>query len=526
MTDIVKILFLCADPDDLARIRLGEEIREIEKKIGLSKYRDHFRLISHFAVREDDIRPALLMHQPHILHFSGHGSDTDGIVIEDADGSSQFLSPQRLAKIIATIPDNLRIVFLNACYTAYHTPLITESVDFTIGMNDKVLDRSAIDFSANFYLGLGFNRSIQKCFDLGVTSLVDRGIPQEHIPVLLTRNGVSASQIRLLCTDDKPCVDQQPKSTDATVHLDIVVMPQQVAKIQVWQYATDQNTQTFITLDKTKTRLTPAETWQELANYTGQSAANLSGNRRETAADVFVLLRDNFIENLHDEHTLESIIKKVAENSQGGNLYIGWDHKTAFPVAYPRFQNVIERWFRLILDSGATDLIELPANLKLDRLEDYQVLRRFALKSEIRRGRLRRLVSDQDWRVVLRPKALAVKKFLARFDEEQLVFDEGSNLAVFYDQRPQQGWIELLKDSQRFDRGGNWFIATLARGNLKDKDLAELWLHESKQEGAGSFDGIFEFDGTFEWLYVLLRLKLAVRLAQETSPNVAAKALF
>ncbi|HEU4712096.1 MAG TPA: CHAT domain-containing protein [Pyrinomonadaceae bacterium] len=525
MIDIVKILFLCADPDDLARIRLGREISEVEKNIRLGKYRDRFQIFTHFAVKEDDIRPALLMHQPHILHFSGHGSPQDGIILEDANGMAQCLSPQRFARIIATLPDNLRIVFLNACYSGQHTGPISNTVDITIGMNDRVLDDSAIDFSTNFYLGLAFNRNIQRCFDLGVSALVDRGIPQEHIPVLLTRNGIDASNFRLLTLDDTPVVEPQPRSTDATVHLDIVVMPSKLSHMQVWRYATDRDRQTFISLEEMENRLSMEQTWAELAVATNQSA-NLPGNRRETGADVLLLLRDNFIENLHDERTLDHIVKRAAESSSGGNLYICWEQKTTFPVAYPKFQTVVERWFHLVRASGATDVIELPANIKLDRVEDYKILRRFIRNSEIRRARLRRLVSDGDWGLVLRPKALSIKKFIDRFDDEDLLLDEGSNLAVFYDQRPRRGWMELLNESRRLDRGGNWFIATLARGNLKDKDLTELWLHESKRAGSGSFDGIIEFDGTFEWLYAMLRLKLAVRLARETSPTVAGKALF
>ncbi|NJL43674.1 MAG: hypothetical protein HC935_11200 [Pseudanabaena sp. SU_2_4] len=44
--DIVKILFLAADPSDADRLRLGQELREIRERLQLSKQRDTFLVIA------------------------------------------------------------------------------------------------------------------------------------------------------------------------------------------------------------------------------------------------------------------------------------------------------------------------------------------------------------------------------------------------------------------------------------------------------------------------------------------------
>jgi len=76
-------LFLLANPTDITRIRIDEEVREVDKKIQLGSKRDRLQLLSQLAVRPSDLAQALLRHTPHILHFSGHGSATEGIVLED-----------------------------------------------------------------------------------------------------------------------------------------------------------------------------------------------------------------------------------------------------------------------------------------------------------------------------------------------------------------------------------------------------------------------------------------------------------
>jgi hypothetical protein len=198
MTDQVKILFLSANPKNITHIRLDEEVREVDEKIRMGEFRDQLALIPHFAVRPGDLMQTLLRHKPHILHFSGHGSATEGIVLEDNNGRTQLVSTDALAGLFRTIKDNLRIVLLNACYSAVQAEGISQIVDFTIGMNKAIGDHSAIVFSAAFYQGLAFGRSVKESFELGITALMLEGIPESQTPVLLTKKGVDAAQAYLV----------------------------------------------------------------------------------------------------------------------------------------------------------------------------------------------------------------------------------------------------------------------------------------------------------------------------------------
>lgn len=68
-----KILIVSANPTTTDKLRLDEEVREIQEGLQRSRSRDKFELITKWAVRPDDLRRALLDHNPHIIHFSGHG---------------------------------------------------------------------------------------------------------------------------------------------------------------------------------------------------------------------------------------------------------------------------------------------------------------------------------------------------------------------------------------------------------------------------------------------------------------------
>ena len=203
MPEPIKILFLASTPTDAGRIRVDKELREVDERISMGSHRDQFDLIPHFAVRPRDLRRGLLKHRPHILHFSGHGSTTSGIVLEDDDGKTRVVAPADLAELLGILKDNLRVVVLNSCYSALQASGITQEIDCAIGMNDKVGDQSAIIFSATFYESLAFGRSVEQAFRLGVIDLKTEGTGSGDIPTMLTKPGVDLARVYLTAIKKK-----------------------------------------------------------------------------------------------------------------------------------------------------------------------------------------------------------------------------------------------------------------------------------------------------------------------------------
>jgi len=203
MSEPIKILFLASNPTDISRIRVDKELREVDERISLGSHRDQFDLIPHLAVRPRDLRRGLLKYKPHILHFSGHGSTSAGIVLEDDDGKTKVVAAADLAELLGILKDNLRVVVLNSCYSALQASGITQTIDCAIGMNDKVGDRSAVIFAATFYESLAFGRSVEEAFQLGVVDLKTEGTGSGSIPTLLTRQGVDLAKVYLTAAEEK-----------------------------------------------------------------------------------------------------------------------------------------------------------------------------------------------------------------------------------------------------------------------------------------------------------------------------------
>jgi hypothetical protein len=194
----VRVLLVCANPRGTAALKLDEEVREIEIKVRGSDYRDCIKIITSLAARPDDLLQLLNQHKPHVVHFSGHGSEEEEIVLLGKDGKPQSVSKEALVSLFRTLKDNIRVVMLNACFSEPQASAIIEEIDCAIGMKRAIGDDAAITFAASFYRAVGFGRSVKEAVDQGKTALLLEGILEEQTPVLLNRRGVAPELIFLI----------------------------------------------------------------------------------------------------------------------------------------------------------------------------------------------------------------------------------------------------------------------------------------------------------------------------------------
>ncbi len=180
----IKIMFLASDPTDAARLRLGQELRDIQKKLQLAKQRERFILQQQMSVRPSDISQALLEFEPTIVHFSGHGTSTGELCFENELGKIQPVKPEALAALFSLVSQQVKCVVLNACYSETQAKSIAEHIQFVIGMNQAIGDKAAIAFAVGFYTAIGANRSIPQAYQFGCTQIQLEGIPENLTPVL------------------------------------------------------------------------------------------------------------------------------------------------------------------------------------------------------------------------------------------------------------------------------------------------------------------------------------------------------
>ncbi|KYC39857.1 ATPase [Scytonema hofmannii PCC 7110] len=182
-----KILILTANPKDTDNLRLNDEVREIQMGLERARRRDKFEIISRWAVRPDDLRRALLDYEPQIVHFSGHGAGTQGLVLENSDGMMQLVSASSLARLFKLFQNKVECVLLNACYSEVQAEAICQHIDYVIGMNQAIGDRAAIDFAVGFYDALGAGRSLEDAFEFGRIAIDLESLPESATPTLKKR---------------------------------------------------------------------------------------------------------------------------------------------------------------------------------------------------------------------------------------------------------------------------------------------------------------------------------------------------
>ncbi len=207
----VKCLWLAANPLDTPLINLDAEYRAITQRLRASEYRDVFQVIPVLALQPDDLLQALNEHRPKIVQFSGHGYAQGELAFVDEQGRAVPVSADALRTVFAALRGDIRLVILNACYSAEQTAAIAEVIDCVIGMKDKISDDGAIAFAASFYRALGFGCSIRNAFDQAVAAVKLQNKGEETIPQMLSLPGVHPDQMILVAPD-------LPLLLESTVH--------------------------------------------------------------------------------------------------------------------------------------------------------------------------------------------------------------------------------------------------------------------------------------------------------------------
>jgi hypothetical protein len=245
---VSKILFLAANPIGTNRLRLDEEVREIEEGLRRARRCQDFELVQKWAVRPLDIRRALLDESPNIIHFSGHGdasgssAPADGrkltpvgsvnspvghLIVEDDQGNPKPIEPKALANLFELFADGLDCVVLNACYSEAQAKAIAEFVPYVVGTNQAIGDRAAIEFAIGFYDGLGAGRPIEFAFKLGRSAIEMEGLSEALTPVLVEGQAASGKTAQPSATSPPPA----PGQTFGSMSSGPVVVPQDRVKL-------------------------------------------------------------------------------------------------------------------------------------------------------------------------------------------------------------------------------------------------------------------------------------------------------
>ncbi len=192
------VLVASANPVDTGQLALDEEVRDITASLRATPLRDVVELRSAWAVRPLDLLRELNEHRPAVLHFSGHGTADGRLVFQDDQGQARPIDGDAVAATIETAGESVRVVVLNACFSADLARALTQFVDVAVGMDRPVGDDAARVFATQFYSALGYGRSVGGAFDQARAALALEGMDDRQAPQLSVRAGVDPHELVLV----------------------------------------------------------------------------------------------------------------------------------------------------------------------------------------------------------------------------------------------------------------------------------------------------------------------------------------
>lgn len=196
----IVVAFFASDPGSTNenKLALDEEARLIGIQIRASKHRDAVKLESRWAVRPMDLLQAVNELQPTVVHFSGHGSALEELILQDDFGQPKLIAKQIIVQTLSLTSDSVHLVFFNTCFSRNQAQECVQHINAAIGMNQAIQDVAARVFAAQFYSSIGFGLSIPKAFEQARALLLMEHPSQAGIPALYLKEGVAEEDLILV----------------------------------------------------------------------------------------------------------------------------------------------------------------------------------------------------------------------------------------------------------------------------------------------------------------------------------------
>lgn len=170
------ILMLSANPRDGQFLQLRREYEIILEKTRANVQYDP-------QARIETLLQVIEKNQPHIVHFSGHGSE-EGIYLLDQFDEARLFSRNAASRIFQLFKNQVECVVLNACYAETVAAAINKHIPTVIGMSHKISDAASLAFTEGFYAGIGSKASYPRSFAFGCAQIAGFELPYDCVPIL------------------------------------------------------------------------------------------------------------------------------------------------------------------------------------------------------------------------------------------------------------------------------------------------------------------------------------------------------
>lgn len=186
--ELVKILFMAANPKNTQSLNLNVEYRTLQQEMRQGSKRDNFEWLPPiFAATLTEMMRGLNL-QPSIIHFSGHGLNK-GLVLEDENAYAQVVSNEMLDLLFKDLKGIVKIIVLNCCYSTAQAEFLSKLGCYVLGYNTPVGDKIAQSFAKGFYMGLSDGKNFKNALNSGrVLAMGEQ--PKDKLPLAVWKDGV------------------------------------------------------------------------------------------------------------------------------------------------------------------------------------------------------------------------------------------------------------------------------------------------------------------------------------------------
>jgi hypothetical protein len=191
----LRVLLLGASAD--GGLRVGREQKRIRTAVESALHRDLVEIDARPAATTGDFLDGITKFRPHVVHFSGHSTETLIEFEKDIDKRHDVgavVTAKAFANAVKATDTPPMLVLLNSCNSAAQIGGLVERVaPFAIGMADSIEDTDAIPYSAQFYSTLANGQSIASAHASGQAALELAGLDSTELPTLAWADDVDPS---------------------------------------------------------------------------------------------------------------------------------------------------------------------------------------------------------------------------------------------------------------------------------------------------------------------------------------------
>lgn len=148
MSEKRKVLFIAANPTDLAEVDWSTEYKVVDKILRRRGFKDRYEVKLVPKAKAIDI-DEYVQGEIWLIHFCGHGKPSK-ILLEQESGVSLAVRPNSLLSYIEEVR-GLQCVLFNSCDSDVLAEKVQDIVDYSIGFEGSIDEKDALEFVKFFY---------------------------------------------------------------------------------------------------------------------------------------------------------------------------------------------------------------------------------------------------------------------------------------------------------------------------------------------------------------------------------------